>query len=91
MMLRLMIITVRGLIRHTAPFGRKCRERKQFPHLAQQFLANQHDMVANYPYMFSRDGKMNMWGRSICYRFAATAPLSLWEYDKSGDVNYMAG
>lgn len=31
---------------------------------------------------------MNMWGRSICYRFAATAPLSLWEYDKSGDVNY---
>lgn len=62
--------------------------KKQFPQLAQQFLANQHDMVANYPYMFSRDGKMNMWGRSICYRFAATAPLSLWEYDKSGDVNY---
>ncbi len=29
-----------------------------------------------------------MWGRSICYRFAATAPLSLWEYDKSSDVNY---
>ena len=62
--------------------------KKQFPQLAQQFMANQHDMVANYPYMFNRDGKMNMWGRSICYRFAATAPLSLWEYDKSGDVNY---
>ena len=44
--------------------------KKQYPQLAQQFLANQHDMVASYPYMFSRDGKMNMWGRSICYRFA---------------------
>ena len=31
---------------------------------------------------------MNMWGRSICYRFAVTAPLSLYEYDKSGNVNY---
>lgn len=29
-----------------------------------------------------------MWGRSICYRFAATAPLSLLEYDRSGEVNY---
>ena len=56
--------------------------------LAQQFLANQHDMVANYPYMFSRDGKMNMWGRSICYRFASVAPLALLEYDQSGEVNY---
>lgn len=62
--------------------------KRQYPELAQQFLANQHDMIKNYPYMFSRDGKMNMWGRSICYRFAATAPLSLFEYDKSGDVNY---
>lgn len=45
-------------------------------------------MVGNYPFMFSRDGRMNMWGRSICYRFAATAPLSLYEYDATGDVNY---
>ena len=62
--------------------------KKQYPQLAQQFLANQHDMVANYPYMFSRDGKMNMWGRSICYRFASVAPLALLEYDQSGEVNY---
>ena len=45
-------------------------------------------MVDNYPYMFSGEGKMNMWGRSICYRFAATAPLSLYEYGESDDVNY---
>lgn len=60
----------------------------QYPQYAQQFLKNQHDMIDNYPYMFSRDGKMNMWGRSICYRFAATAPFFLWEYDRSGEVNY---
>lgn len=62
--------------------------KEQFPQLARQFMANQHDMVANYPYMFSKEGKINMWGRSICYRFAATAPLSLLEYDRSGEVNY---
>ena len=61
--------------------------KKQYPQYAAQFLKNQHDMVDNYPYMFSGDGKMNMWGRSICYRFAATAPLSLYEYGES-DVNY---
>lgn len=62
--------------------------KKQYPQYAAQFLKNQHDMVDNYPYMFSGDGKMNMWGRSICYRFAATAPLSLYEYGESDDVNY---
>lgn len=62
--------------------------KRQFPELARQFLANQHDMAVNYPYMFSREGRMNMWGRSICYRFAAVAPLALLEYDRSGEVNY---
>ena len=62
--------------------------KKQYPQYAAQFLKNQHDMVDNYPYMFSGEGKMNMWGRSICYRFAATAPLSLYEYGESDDVNY---
>lgn len=62
--------------------------KKQYPQYAQSFLKNQQDMVANYPYMFSRDGKMNMWGRSVCYRFAAIAPLSLLEYGESSEVNY---
>ena len=62
--------------------------KKQYPQYAAQFLKNQDDMVDNYPYKFSGEGKMNMWGRSICYRFAATAPLSLYEYGESDDVNY---
>ena len=40
--------------------------KKQYPQYARQFMENQHDMVDNYPFLFSRDGRMNMWGRSIC-------------------------
>ncbi len=61
---------------------------KQYPELARRFLANQNDMIDNYPYMFNRDGRMNMWGRSICYRFAAVTPLPLIEYGKHEGVNY---
>lgn len=61
---------------------------KQYPELASQFLANQNDMIDNYPYMFNHDGRMNMWGRSICYRFAAVTPLPLIEYGKHEGVNY---
>ena len=61
---------------------------KQYPQYAAQFLKNEHDMVDNYPYMFSKEGKMNMWGRSIPYRFATTAPFPWLEYDTTGKVNY---
>ena len=62
--------------------------KKQYPDLAKQFLANQADLVDNYPYMFGRDGKMNMWGRSIPYRFASIAPLPLLAFNLSGKVNW---
>lgn len=62
--------------------------KNQYPQYASQFLSNQRDMIDNYPYMFSRDGRMNMWGRSICYRFAAVAPLSLYELGENEEVNY---
>lgn len=39
--------------------------KKQYPQYAAQFLKNQHDMVGNYPFMFSRDGRMNMWGEAF--------------------------
>lgn len=66
----------------------------QYPEAAAKFFANQADMVDNYPYMFSRDGKMNMWGRSLPYRFACVTPLPLVEYgeeqrpDSAAEVNY---
>ncbi len=62
--------------------------KRMYPELAQRFLDNEHDLVANYPYMFARDGRMNMWGRSICYRFAAVTPLALLEYGGFSDVDY---
>lgn len=61
---------------------------KQYPQYAAQFLKNEHDLVDNYPYMFSKDGRMNMWGRSIPYRFASVSPFPWLEYDNSGKVNY---
>ncbi len=61
---------------------------EQYPEYAAQFIAHQGDMVDNYPYMFSRDGRMNMWGRSIPYRFACVAPLALTEYGNHDGVNY---
>lgn len=62
--------------------------KKQYPEIAKRFIANEHDMIDNYPYMFARDGRMNMWGRSICYRFAAVTPLPLVEYAGFQNVNY---
>ncbi len=70
------------------PFWAEMFCKKQFPELAKQFLNYQHDLVDNYPYMFAADGKMNMWGRSCCYRFASVSALPLLEYDNSENVNY---
>lgn len=60
----------------------------QYPEIAATLIKNQGDMIDNYPYMFSKDGKMNMWGRSICYRFACVSPLPLLELGKHEGVNY---
>lgn len=56
--------------------------------ISQQFLQNEQELVDNYPYMFARDGRMNMWGRSITYRFAAVTPLPLLEYGHFEGVNF---
>lgn len=59
-----------------------------YQQIRNKIIKNEHDLVANYPYMFARDGRMNMWGRSICYRFAAVTPLPILEYADFDDVNY---
>lgn len=56
--------------------------------ISAQYLKNEGELIDNYPYMFARDGRMNMWGRSICYRFAAVTPLPLLEYGNFDGVNY---
>jgi len=62
---------------------------KYYPTYAKKFMDNLADMVDNYPYMFSKQGHMNMWGRSIPYRFAAVAPLALTGFlPNKANVNY---
>ena len=62
--------------------------KKFYPEYADRFMRNLRDMADNYPYMFSRDGKMNMWGRSIPYRFAAVMPLALLScFDDPAPIN----
>lgn len=61
---------------------------KFYPEYAEQFKKNQRDLIDNYPYMFSKDGRMNMWGRSIPYRFGAVIPLALLGFENNPDVNY---
>ena len=59
-----------------------------YPEYAAQFMKNQLDLVNNYPYMFASDGRMNMWGRSIPYRFGSVIPLALLGYQPDADINY---
>lgn len=59
-----------------------------YPEYAAQFMKNQADLIDNYPYMFNAEGKMNMWGRSIPYRFGAVVPLALLGYQTDKDINY---
>lgn len=59
-----------------------------YPEYAAQFMKNQADLIDNYPYMFNAEGKMNMWGRSIPYRFGAVVPLALLGYQTDKDVNF---
>ncbi|MCR5131979.1 MAG: DUF2264 domain-containing protein [Prevotella sp.] len=51
--------------------------RKYYPAEAEQFMKNLSEITKQYPYMFGRDGKMQMWGRSITYRMGAAIPLAL--------------
>lgn len=59
-----------------------------YPDYAAQFMKNQLDLVDNYPYMFSEDGRMNMWGRSIPYRYGSVIPLALLGYHPEANINF---
>ena len=59
-----------------------------YPEYAVQFMKNQRDLADNYPYMFNANGEMNMWGRSIPYRFGAVVPLALLGYQQDEAINF---
>jgi hypothetical protein len=62
--------------------------KKYYPEYAEKFEANFRDVKNNYPYLFSRNGEMIMWGRSMPYRFASAIPFPLMGMVKDTGVNY---
>lgn len=62
--------------------------KKYYPDEAKQFMSNLADITKQYPYMFGRDGKLQMWGRSITYRMGAAVPLALTGLLQSPDIDY---
>ena len=61
---------------------------KNYPEYAQKFRKNFSDVKDNYPYMFSRDGKMIMWGRSISYRYGSVTPFPLLGFANDPNTNW---
>jgi hypothetical protein len=62
--------------------------KKYYPDYAKKFMANFSDVKNNYPYVFSRDGKMIMWGRSMPYRIASVVPFPLMGLENNAATNY---
>lgn len=62
--------------------------KKHYPEYARKFMQNFSDVKNSYPYLFSRDGKMIMWGRSMPYRFASVIPFALMGLQNDPTINY---
>lgn len=61
---------------------------KNYPDLALKLERNFRDLEHNYPYLFAKDGRMVMWGRSISYRYAAATVFPLMGLVKDFDTNW---
>lgn len=65
--------------------------KKYYPEESKLIMTHLRDIPTQYPYMFGRDGKMQMWGRSITYRMGAAIPLALTGllHDQTIDYGWM--
>jgi hypothetical protein len=61
---------------------------KNYPDQARTFTQYFSDLKDNYSYLFARDGKMIMWGRSISYRYAAVTPFLLMGLENDPATNW---
>ena len=59
-----------------------------YPEIAAKFEQNFSDLKDNYPNLFSKNGEMIMWGRSISYRTGAIIPFPLMGFQNNPDTNY---
>jgi hypothetical protein len=62
--------------------------KKNYPEYAAKFEANFADLNNNYPYLFSQNGEMIVWGRSMSYRVGAVIPFPLMGFQKDSSINY---
>lgn len=62
--------------------------KKHYPEIASSFNSNFNELKHNYPYLFSKNGEMIMWGRSISYRAAAAVPFPLMGFQNDPNINY---
>ena len=62
--------------------------KEYYPEIAAKFESNFDGLKDNYPYLFSKDGKMIMYGRSISYRTGAIVPFPLMGFQDDKNVNY---
>jgi hypothetical protein len=70
------------------PLWSKFFGEQYYPEYARKFQSNFSEVKDNYPYLFSRNGQMIMWGRSMPYRFASVIPLALTGLEKDAGINY---
>ena len=59
-----------------------------YPEIAARFINNFNDLKENYPNLFSKNGEMIMWGRSISYRIGAIIPFPLMGFQNDLLTNY---
>ncbi|WP_026714371.1 DUF2264 domain-containing protein [Flavobacterium daejeonense] len=59
-----------------------------YPEIAAQFEQNFSDLKYNYPNLFSKNGEMIMWGRSISYRTGAIIPFPLMGFQNDPNTNF---
>lgn len=58
-----------------------------FPLIRDRFHEQNRLFLESYPHLFSRQGEMPLWGRSICYRFAASSPLALAFHNENPGID----
>ncbi|MFL9830272.1 DUF2264 domain-containing protein [Flavobacterium sp. ST-87] len=62
--------------------------KKNYPEIAAQFVQNFSDLKGNYPNLFSKNGEMIMWGRSISYRTGSIIPFPLMGFQNDPNTNF---
>lgn len=62
--------------------------KQHYPEIAARFEQNFSDLKYSYPNLFSKNGEMIMWGRSISYRTGAIVPFPLMGFQNDQNTNY---